>query len=136
MKTIILLFILTSVLFSRQNYELKLYQTLLPTLFKKESLRIYIQESEQIYLFKQSTLLKAVDKCSDADLIIGKEFKELPHECYDKPIFATSYRSFKYTKNAFGTFYWRKGRPQIQLKLKVMQRYHLYLAPNLSKYIK
>lgn len=136
MKTIILLFILTSALFSSENYELKLYQNLLPTLFRKESLHIYTQDIEKINLFKQSTLLKISDNCSDADLIIGKNFDELSSECSDKPIFATSYRSFEQTKNAFGAFYWRKGRPQIQFKSEEIQRYHLYLPPNLSRYVK
>jgi len=136
MKTIILLLIVTTALFSSENYELKLYQNILPTLFQKESLHIYMQDIEQINLFKHSTILKTVDKCSDADLIIGKNFDDLSPECQDKPIFTTSYRSFRDTKNAFGAFYWRKGRPQIQFKLKVIQKYHLYLPPNLSRYAK
>jgi len=136
MKTIILLLMLTTALFSSENYELKLYQDLLPTLFGKKSLHIYTQDIELADLFKQSNILKTSHNCKDADLIIGKDFDDLPHACHDKPIFATSYRSFIHTKNAFGAFYWMKGRPQIQFKLKVIQKYHLHLSPNLSRYAK
>lgn len=136
MKNILLFTLLTLSLFSSENYELKLYQNLLPTLFEKKSIYIYTQDAQQRNLFKESPLFILSKNCSDADMIIGKSFDNLSHECYEKPLFATTYRSFKGTKNAFGAFYWAKGRPQIQFKLKVVQKYNLHLPPNLSKYAK
>lgn len=134
MKTILLLLITITALFSSENYELKLYQTVLPTLFQKKNLSVYTQDSELTTLFQQSSVLKISDNCIDADLLIGKNFDDLSSECSNKPIFATSYRSFRDLKNAFGAFYWAKGRPQIHFKLKMIDKYHLYLSPNLLRY--
>lgn len=136
MKSIILLLLLSIVLLSDDNYELKLYQSLLPALFQKKSLIVYTQESEQKDILKNSLILELSSSCSNSDLIIGKSFDELSTECLNKPIFATSYRSYINAQNSFGAFYWSKGRPQIQFKLEVIKTYNLHLPQNLYKYAK
>ena len=136
MKSILFLLILILELYSDDGYELKLYQSLFPALFQKERLIVYSQEAEQITIFKNSTYIKLSNNCSDADFIIGKDFDNLPNICDNKPIFATSYRSFTETQNAFGTFYWSKGRPQIQFKSESIKKFHLKLPENLQRYSK
>jgi len=136
MKHIILILLLTIELISDTHYELKLYESLLPTLFQKKSLIVYTQEREQKNIVKNSLVLKLSNSCSDADLIITKYVATIPKECANKPLFATSYRSYRDAKSAFGAFYWRKGRPQIHFKLETMKRYHLYLSHSLQKYAK
>lgn len=136
MRTLLLILSLTIGLLSNDNYELKLYQSLLPELFQKENLIVYTQESDQVDIIQHSSILKISYHCSDADLVIGKKLDDLPEDCYGKPIFATSYRSYKNSENTFGAFYWRKGRPQVQFKQDVLRRYNLYLPLNLQKYAK
>ncbi len=136
MKYILLILSLTIQLLSNDNYELKLYQTLLPTIFQKDTLTIYVKDIEQLNIIKGSTILKVSNNCANVDLIIGKNFDNLPQECKAKPIFSTSYRSFINSENSFGAFYWSKGRPQVQFKLKIIEKYSLYLPNNLMKYAK
>ncbi len=136
MKFIALVSVLTTMLLSDGNYELELYENLLPKLFKKTTLVVYTQEDEQRNILKKSTLLKISDDCSSSDLIMGKKLDHLPQECLNKPIFAMSYRSYMDSENAFGAFYWSKGRPQIQFKLKSVKKYNFYFPDDLQKYAK
>ena len=136
MKYIILLIGLTIGLFSDTKYELKLYQNILPIIFEKEVLFVFTQDEEQLNIIKDSSVFTVVKNCAESDLIIGKEFDKLPTECLDKPIFATSYRSFVNSQNSFGAFYWRKGRPQIKFKLENIEKYNLDLPNSLIKYAK
>lgn len=136
MKNLLLLLITITTLFSSENYELELYQSVLPTLFQKKSLLVYTRERELVTMLQHSNVLEIANNCKNADLLIGKNFDDLSPECSHKPIFAASYRSFSNLKNAFGAFYWAKGRPQIHFKLKEIQRYHLHLSPQLQRYAK
>jgi hypothetical protein len=75
--------------------------------------------------------------CDDTvSVVIGRRVNDLPLECQDKPIFATNYRVYKKNQNAFGAFYWRKGRPQLKLNKERMQTLNLSLPNDLQKYIR
>jgi len=136
MKQILLILLVTIELISDTHYELKLYESILPTLFQKKSLTIYTQEREQKNILKNSLVLKLSNSCSNADLIIADNLAEMPEVCISKPLFTTSYRSYRDAKNTFGAFYWRKGRPQIHFKLETIKRYNLHLPNYLQKYAK
>lgn len=118
------------------EYELELYKTIFPIIFQQNDIFIYTQDKNQEVMLKKSENFKLVKQCQEADFLFGKKFENLPFECVDKPIFSTSYRSFKNSKNSFGAFYWRKGRPQIRFNLEVIKKYHLYLSKDLQKYAK
>ena len=134
MKHIFVLCFLSSWAFSTiKNYELTLYEKVLPTLFNSKHLKVYSDVEAKIVLQK-SFFIQVIDDCSKAHLLIGKSFKNLPLVCLSKPIFATSYRSFKKNKNAFGAFYWRKGRPQIRFKNYKIEEFNLFLPPSFQKY--
>ena len=130
---IVILFIVNS-LSAHENYELKLYEKILPSIFKKDLL-IYA-DTKTNEVLKNTTSLNVTLKCVDADLLLGKEFKNLSVKCKDKPVFATSYRSFTNNPNAIGAFYWRKGRPQIKFKLDTLKMYNIQLPKNLIEYAK
>jgi len=133
MKLLILFFIFTKLLFAN-NYELKLYEQILPSIFKDEIL-IYT-DSKSKELLEQSKILQIVDSCNEANLLIGKSFEELDELCKQTPYFATSYKSYKTNKKSFGAFYWRKGRPQLKFKKEVIEELNLTLPDNLKKYVK
>ncbi len=135
MKKILIFFILCSSLFaSYDNYELKLYEKILPIIFT-DNLVVYA-DSHSMSIIKNSTILKTTLDCEKADLLIGENFNGLYKRCQNKPIFSTSYRSYKNTKNAIGAFYWRKGRPQIKFKLDTMDKFNLQLPQTLREFAK
>jgi len=133
MKFFILCFIFTKLLFSN-NYELKLYEHILPSIFKGKILIYTDSKSKEI--LENSKILTIVDKCSEANLLIGKNFNNLDELCKKKPLFTTSYKSYKNNKDSFGAFYWRKGRPQLKFKKDVIEKLNFLLPNNLQKYVK
>ena len=102
--------------------------------FQQKNINIF-PDSEMKVLFKNSSIFNIVDNCEAADLLVGKRMLNFPNNCKNKPIFATSYR-FLDNENSFGAFYWRKGRPQIKFKLKVIEKFNLHLPKSLKKYAK
>lgn len=136
MKKIFLIIFAFTSLQSSDIYELQMYQNILTTLFQKDTILVYSRDADEIELIKTSTNIKLTTKCSDADVLIGKNFSYPEFRECKKPIFATSYRSYMEQENAFAVFYWRKGRPQIQFKLEPINRYKLFLPENFKKYSK
>jgi len=129
-----LMFVTTS-LFSHENYELNLYEKVLPAIFKKNHLKVYVDEDAK-ELMRYSSVFTIVSKCSEASLLIGAKFNDISTICLHKPLFSTSYKSFKNNHNSFGAFYWRKSRPQIKFKNKVLKRYNLKLPKSLIRFAK
>ena len=122
--------------YSQNNYELKLYEKIITSLYPNKFIKIYAT-SEIIAILKNTDKFILVDSCSaNVELLIGKNFINLPFECRDKPIFSTNYRYYNKTDNSFGAFYWRKGRPQIRFKKDVLSKYEINLPANLQKYAK
>jgi hypothetical protein len=136
MKNIfVILIFLFNIAMANTNYELKLYEQILPIIFKTKTLNVYADDKTKEILI-HSKKIKLVKNCIDATLLIGNNFPNIPSSCLNKPIFGTTYRSFKKNSNYFGAFYWRKGRPQIRFKLDVIKKQKLNLSDNLRKYAK
>ncbi len=133
-KLIILCAVCTVMLFANEDYELKLYEKILPDIFAQTPIYIYAtHEAKEI--LQKSTKFKVVDRCDKrVVLLVGEDFTHLPVECKNKPVFATNYRTFRDNANSFGAFYWSKGRPQVYFKQKNVQKFHIKLPSYLRKY--
>jgi len=134
-KILILVLVLFNSLFSSEDYELKLYETVLPIIFNTTEIKVFVTKDINTIL-KSSDKFIIVNNCNDADLLIGKKFINLPNNCKDKPLFTTTYKSFKNNVNCIGAFYWKKGRPQIKFKLKNIEKHNLLFPLQLWKYAK
>jgi len=131
MKNIILIFILVNSVFaSNEDYELKLYEKVIGSIFNQPIINIYSDEDLKKIL-KKSNKFVIVNNCNKAVLMIGKKFK---HRCSNLPWFATNYKLYKSQQNIIGAFYWRKGRPQLKLKSVELDKFHLKLPKDLLKY--
>jgi hypothetical protein len=134
-KKIIVLFLLTNLLFAKDTYEMKLYEKVIPSLFKKDKVKVYVDKKVKTLLSRSEKFI-FVDDCSDASLMIGKKFDNLSNRCKDKPLFATNYRVYKTSLNCFGAFYWRKGRPQLIFKKDMISKFGIELPNSFKKYAK
>jgi len=132
LKVVLLTFLIFITVFAGE-YELKLYEKVIPLILKEKHLHIYA-DRYSLETVQNSKLFYVVNSCNEADLLIGKDFKNLDKSCYNKPIFATSYRAFKRLNTAFGAFYWRKGRPQIKFNSKRLKELNLVLPTSLKRY--
>ena len=133
MRRLLLILCCFTILFAGEDYELKLYEKVLPLLFSEDSLKVY-GDSEAKEILDESKILVLTRSCNDATLLIGKNFDDLESSCKNKPIFATSYRAFTDLESSFGAFYWRKGRPQIKFNSSNIKKFNLFLPNNLQRY--
>ena len=130
MKAIYIIIAFSTYLFAN-SYEIKLYETIFTKLFNKPVIYLFVDKNKKE--FKNSKVLKIVNNCKKADLVLLYDINNL--KCKDKPLFVTSYIDFK-NSNAIGAFYWRKGRPQLILNKKIIESYNLHLDKSLLKYVK
>jgi len=122
LKKLVILLISLQTLFG-YNSEVELFNKLFTILFQKKEIKIYTKK----YTFL-TPQLKIVSSCKLADLTLG----EL--NC-SKPKFLLDYYNFKNDKNAIGAFYWRKGRPQLRLRKKELEKYKLFISKNFEDYL-
>jgi len=130
MKAIFIFIFISEVLLAN-SYEIKLYEMLFTKLFEKQKINLFVDKNQKE--FKNSKVLKIVNTCKKADLVLLYDINNL--KCKNKPIFVTSYIDF-ISSNAIGAFYWRKGRPQLILNKTMILSYHLHLDKSLLKYVK
>jgi len=133
MKIINLLF-LFSILLNANNYTLKLYENILTPLFANNPIVVYA-DKQSAEILDKSKKFKVLSHCTqDTQLLVGTNFKTLDKACQNKPLFATSRRAYRNNKNAFGAFYWTKGRPQIHFKPEILQKFHIKLTDDLERF--
>lgn len=133
-KSLLILLLLLSNLTAKDNYELKLFEKVIPLIFDSKIINVYVDSDTQ-EIIEESTILHIRDNCDEIDLIISK--KELENiRCKDIPLFATSLNAYKDSKNSIGAFYWRKGRPQLKLNAEIIKKFNLNLPKSLEKYAK
>ena len=131
---IINLFLLFNILLYANDYTLQLYENILTPLFKDNPIVVYTDKQSTQILHK-SKKFKVVSYCAqDTELLLGANFEILEKACQNKPLFATSRRAYRSNKNAFGAFYWTKGRPQIHFKPEILQKFHIKLTNDLERF--
>ena len=132
MKQLLLSLFLATVILASENYELKLYEKILPLIFQTDKLVVFTDSSSQ-EIFQNSKIFSVTSQCNKAIVVVGKSFE---NSCKNKPIFSTSYRNFEKLDNSFGVFYWRNGTPRIGFNLEKIEKFNLFLPKSLKKYAK
>ena len=134
MKIVYLLFLMF-VLVDAQEYTLKLYEKLLTPLFHDLPIVVF-SDKESKKILHMSRAFQVKNTCDNSvDVLVGSNFQNLPKNCKNKPIFATTYRLYSENNNSFGAFYWRKGRPQIHFKRTILEKFHFKLPKKLQRFI-
>jgi len=130
-----ILLLLFSILLNAKNYTLELYESILIPLFGSNPVVVYA-DRQSAEILDKSNKFKVLRHCTkDTQLLVGANFKTLEKVCQDKPLFATSSRVYKENKNAFGAFYWVKGRPQVYFKPDRLQKFHIELTDDLKGFL-
>jgi len=111
-----------------QNVEIKLFSKLFTTLFNKKI--VYIYSEIQKYKKINDNSLKNVNDCKKADIVLGKS-----KNCTKKLHFLLDYYDYKKDQDAVGAFYWRKGRPQLRLRKKIIENYRLHITPEFKEFL-
>jgi len=133
MKILLFHILLSLFLVANDNYELKLYEKVIPILLNSKIINIYTDSNTKDTV-KGSSIFYVKKNCLYVDLIIGKKINNLDKSCENIPIFATTYKAYLSSPNAIGVFYYRKGRPQLKLNSKTIKKFKLNLPQSLEKY--
>ena len=135
MRKLFLLMIFAMSLFG-QDYTLKLYEKIADTLSMHHYPIVIYADGASGQILQKSSKFEVVHFCSEeVEFLVGSSFGTLSPLCKKKPLFATTRRAYHKYSNAFGAFYWTKGRPQLHFKRGVLERFELYLPANLQRFI-
>ncbi|WP_297433456.1 hypothetical protein [Sulfurimonas sp.] len=115
-------------------YTQKLYETVLGSIFKERPIVVFATGDVKATL-QNSKMFDVVGNCKNAVVAVIGNDTSLEQRCKNIPIFATTHRNYMRILNAFGAFYWRKGRPQIHFREGELKMFHLHLSHDLQRFI-
>lgn len=104
-----------------------LLNIVLPEIIHKKRIKIFTLP--QYYIYFKSKKFIMVNNCNKSDMVFGN------FNCANKPVFALKYDFYKKDKNAFGVFYYRKGRPQLKFKKSTLIKFFKTIPNNLKDYV-
>ena len=133
-RVILTLFSLFSLVLSNE-FELKIIKEILSNLEFKKKIIIYSSDQELSNSLKQN--YHTTTNCSNANLLIIRYQDDIPKNCKikDKSIFALDYELLYKTKNAFGAFFWKKGRANIVIIEPRIKKLHIKTTSSLDDYL-
>ncbi len=104
----------------------------------KKTVKIYVDDLSFLDIFKNSNYIKRVMNCSHADIIITKNSQNIKKRCKKKQIniISTTYKDYKQNSDIdFGAFFWQKGRPNMLINSKIIQKRSMHLPRSYYKYL-
>jgi hypothetical protein len=116
-------------LFAEDSMELQLFEKLFSKLFNKKTVFVYTKPKYS-KIFEDSKVIKLTKSCKKADLQFGVYDKNCT-----KPAFVLDYYIYKKHPDILGAFYWRKGRPQLRLRKKVIKKYNLHISKDFEDFL-
>ena len=105
----------------------ELLRHIFPLITHKKVVKVYTLPKYYKYFYSGDFVL--VRDCEKSDIVFGNI------KCENKPTFALSYYFYKHYKNAFGVFYYRKGRPQLKFKKKILIKFFKKVPDELKDYV-
>lgn len=140
MKKLIVFFLAAISLYSITLSEIKaqIILSIAHLLTNKKSIKIYIDDPSFLDILKTAKNIHRVDKCYKADIIITKNSRKIKKMCKDKEanIISTRYKDYKQNSDIdFGAFFWQKGRPNMLINSKIIQKRNMRLPKSYLKYL-
>ena len=137
MKRFVLIFLIfnISIFASLVETQKDIYKTILYAIFpQKNTIKIWVDDKKLANLLNHMKRVKIIDEYNKADILILKNRDDIDPK--DKRIFVDGYRMFKKYKNvALGGFYWQKGRPNVILLKKNLNRFAITLPKSFETFI-
>ena len=119
---------------SSAEYEKKIYQTIFTSLFpQKQTLYIWSDSDKNNLLIQNVAKFTKTSDINKADILLLSHDKKISSNTMK---FVTKYKLLKrYKESAIGGFYWQKGRPNIILIEKNLQKNHIAMPKYMQKYV-
>lgn len=113
----------------------KIYDKLFYAVFKKEDIKVYVNDKEYKEMILSSQYLKLTQEIENSDIIIITKEEEI-NEIKNKIAFTIEKEFLDKNENIIGAFYWNKGIPEIIFIKKRLEKYNLNLLESFQKYEK
>ena len=104
----------------------------------KKIVKIYVDDPSFLDIFKNNNDIKRVSNCFQADVVITKNSQNIKKQCKKKQIniISTTYKDYKQNSDIdFGAFFWQKGRPNMLINSKIIQKRSISLPRSYYKYL-
>ncbi len=104
----------------------------------KNPIKVFIDDDNFKDIFQYSKNIKQIDSSCKADLIITNNSNKIKKLCKRKNlnIISTSYKDYKSNKNIdFGAFFWQKGRPNMLINSKIVEKRDISIPKSYYKYL-
>ncbi len=113
----------------------KIYDKLFYAVFKKENIKVYVNDDEYKRMILSSQYLKLAEKIENSEIVIITKEEEIK-EIKDKVAFCVEKDLLENNTNIIGAFYWNKGSPEIVFIKERLEKYNLNLLESFKKYEK
>lgn len=133
MKILLLCLLISTIYADNEKIVSSIFNNIVSSLSEKNNASVYIHSSLES-LEKHPGNLKIVQDCSEADIVILSEVKNIPYECNNKILFGTRYYHLK-NPNVIGAFFWQKGRPNILFYKRRLDEHNIKLVSSFDKYV-
>lgn len=95
------------------NLKIRILEKIFSAISINQELRVWSDNKEVISHIKDHGRLITEQNCEDANMIILEDKEKLKEECSTKYIFVLNYQLLSDIPKSFGSFFWKKGRPNI-----------------------
>jgi len=127
LKKLIFIFLIITFSFADIKGLNKLLSYVFPLITHKRVIKIYTLHPYYKYFNNYHFIF--VKDCKKSDIVFGNI------KCLNKPVFALSYDFYKTSPNVFGVFYYRKGRPQLKFKKKLLIKFFKNIPDAIKGYV-
>ncbi len=124
-----------------RELEVKIIEKVFRDLLSKEEVFIYVIGSRKEEFIKSveefSDHLKPVKDCKKGEIlfIAGLYRKEIPPDCRGMLIFGSRREYIYRFPNSIGSFYWRKGRPNLTIIRERLKKWKMKLPKEYDQFI-
>ncbi len=124
-----------------KELEIRILEKVFQDLTGKKNIKVFVigpegqDFAENIKKFSKK--LKKVKACGGSDIVYvaGRYTKKLPPECRGMMVFGSRREVLFRYSNAVGSFYWKKGRPNLTLIRERLKRMRIRLSPDYNRFI-
>ena len=124
-----------------RELEVRIIEKVLRDILRKRDVYIYVIGSKRDEFLRNieefSDHLKPVMDCRKGEIlfIAGVYKKEIPKRCRGKPIFGSRREYIYRYSNSIGSFYWRKGRPNLTIIRERLKKWKVNLPKEYDQFI-
>jgi hypothetical protein len=113
----------------------KIYDKLFYAVFKKEDIKVYVNDDEYKKIILSSQYLKLTQEIENSDIIIITKVEDI-NKIKNKIAFSIEKEFLDQNENIIGAFYWNKGNPEIIFIKNRLEKHNLNLLESFKKYEK